>query len=366
MFINIEKDEVVSFFKDLFKKYDFNFYLVGGAIRDKILSLEPMDYDFAVEAEEENYFDIMDDLSKKLNIEFEFHKHYKTATFKYKDKRIDLAMSRREFYPIPASKPIVIPTNIHEDLKRRDFTINSLAYDLKDEILIDPFNGIEDIKDRRIKVLHDLSFRDDPSRIFRGIKYASRFNFYFEKKTFDLIKLALSNGYVNLLPGNRLRNEIIGTLQEKNINYTLSLFEELSLFNILIDSNLKLNLDFDMETFCNLEDEEKFIILFFNNDEKIILKTMEILNLSKNFILNCKFLKQVYKLIEGDVKDLYRYLILNKNRINNKVLYCLFSKNESIVNYIKNIDRVKINFKGLKVEEAVNYKIEKLLKFWGR
>lgn len=366
MNINIESDEIISYFKKLFDRYDFKFYLVGGAIRDKILSLEPMDYDFVVEAEEDDYFYILENLSKELNFDFKYHKHYRTAILQYKDKRIDLAMSRREFYPVPASKPIVFPTNIYEDLKRRDFTINSLAYDIKGKILIDPFNGLEDIKEKRIRVLHDLSFRDDPSRIFRGIKYASRFNFNFDKRTFDLIKLALSIGYVNLLPGNRLRNEIIAALQEKNIKYTLSILQELKLFNTLIGDDFKLNMNFDEEEFNNLKDEEKFIVLFYKNDEEIILKSMEILNLSNNFKLNCELLKQVDKLIGDNVKELYRYLIININKINKKVLYCLFSKHESITNYIRNIDGIKSDFKGLEKEDIVSYKIEKLLEFWGR
>ncbi|CCJ34411.1 hypothetical protein [Caloramator australicus] len=125
-------------------------------------------------------------------------------------------------------------------------------------------------------------------------------------------------------------------------------------------------MNFDEEEFNNLKDEEKFIVLFYKNDEEIILKSMEILNLSNNFKLNCELLKQVDKLIGDNVKELYRYLIININKINKKVLYCLFSKHESITNYIRNIDGIKSDFKGLEKEDIVSYKIEKLLEFWGR
>lgn len=146
----------------------------------------------------------------------------------------------------------------------------------------------------------------------------------------------------------------------------MSILQELKLFNTLIGDDFKLNMNFDEEEFNNLKDEEKFIVLFYKNDEEIILKSMEILNLSNNFKLNCELLKQVDKLIGDNVKELYRYLIININKINKKVLYCLFSKHESITNYIRNIDGIKSDFKGLEKEDIVSYKIEKLLEFWGR
>ena len=92
-------------------------------------------------------------------------------------------------YPFPGSLPNIKPSNIHEDLYRRDFTINAIALQLfpKPYKLIDPVNGIEELKNKRIKIIHEKSFQDDPTRIFRAIRYSSRFDFPIEQKTIDLI-----------------------------------------------------------------------------------------------------------------------------------------------------------------------------------
>ena len=128
-------------------------------------------------------------------------------------------MARVEYYEYPAALPTVKQSSVNSDLSRRDFTINSLAIKLNGEgafCLIDFFNGERDLKNKEIHVLHNLSFIDDPCRLFRAIKFEQRFSFKISKKTEELMRDAIKKALVTSLSGTRLLNEITLILKERD------------------------------------------------------------------------------------------------------------------------------------------------------
>ena len=158
-------------------------YLVGGAVRDLLLGRPKADVDLAVEGE-------VGALADRLGAIAAEHERFGTVKAEIDGHEVDLASLRTETYPHPGALPVVSRTgSIEEDLARRDFTINAMAIPLQGEPrLIDPHGGEGDLADGLLRVLHDRSFLDDPTRAIRAARYASRFGFRLEPKTDELIQ----------------------------------------------------------------------------------------------------------------------------------------------------------------------------------
>jgi tRNA nucleotidyltransferase (CCA-adding enzyme) len=140
--------------------------------------------------------------------------------------------ARRERYESPAALPLVEPSTIEDDLFRRDFTINAMAVALTGEsegTLVDPYDGRSDLEAKTIRVLHDGSFVDDPTRIFRALRYASRYGFELDEHTEALAREAIDEGLVGRLSGARLREELILLLDEPQAERSLAALERLGL-----------------------------------------------------------------------------------------------------------------------------------------
>lgn len=157
-------NKVVKNFMDILNRYKIQFYLVGGAVRDLIIGKEPIDYDFVAQLNRERHLEISQHISKQLNCELVYNKHYCTSKFIVDGNDIDFVMARKETYDKIAAIPKVEEGTLYDDLKRRDFTINTIAYDVLNNKYIDIFDGINDIKNKKVVVLHDNSFKDDPTR----------------------------------------------------------------------------------------------------------------------------------------------------------------------------------------------------------
>lgn len=192
-------------------------YLVGGCVRDLLLDEKNLDLDIVVEG---NGIKFAEELAGAFNTKLIRHKRFGTATLTLLNHRlkIDIATARREFYPQPAQLPVVEAGMLKDDLYRRDFTINAMALDINKDGrggLIDLFGGKEDLKDKKIRVLHDLSFIDDPTRILRGVRFEQRLNFRFEANTLTLLKKAVKLSMLEKVEPQRIRDEIILILKEK-------------------------------------------------------------------------------------------------------------------------------------------------------
>ena len=204
------------------KELDYQLYLVGGAVRDALLNVTTNDIDITVRGDAVSLAHIF---AKEATIT-SYHR-FGTATIAWRNNTIDLATIRQEAYPKPAALPVVQRSeDIYEDLKRRDFTINAVAFDLTgDKGLIDPHNGRSDIDKKLIRVLHDNSFVDDPTRIFRAARYATRLNFKIEEKTLALLKKNI--GTLKELSADRIYHELMVTLKEEKPENTLRMWQQL-------------------------------------------------------------------------------------------------------------------------------------------
>src|SRR5918994_4949551 len=152
-------------------------YLVGGAVRDLLLGEARADLDVAVEGE-------IGSLTEALGGELVEHERFATASVRVGGLHVDIARARAETYPSPGALPEVRPAPIADDLARRDFTINAMAVPLAGEPdLIDPHGGLADLREGLMRVLHELSFIDDPTRALRAARYAARLGFGLEPGT---------------------------------------------------------------------------------------------------------------------------------------------------------------------------------------
>lgn len=193
-------------------------YLVGGAVRDLLLRDHNLDIDLVVEGEGIPF-------CRELAAEFSGcrvrgHDKFGTAVLLFPDGfKIDIATARHEYYSSPGALPTVETSSIKRDLYRRDFTINTLAVNvtpLKFGQVTDFFGGARDIKERVIRVLHNLAFVEDPTRILRAVRFSSRFGFTIAKHTVTLMKGALRMRIFDKVEGKRILNELIHILHEKN------------------------------------------------------------------------------------------------------------------------------------------------------
>ena len=204
-------------------------YLIGGIVRDIILKQPNDDIDIVVEG---NGITFAKKLYADYGGELILHETFNTATWTNENGlEIDITSSRLEYYKRPAALPDVETSTLKEDLYRRDFTINAMAIYLNASIfgqLIDPFNGQLDLKEKKIKILHNLSFVEDPTRILRAIRFETRFNFSMDEQT---EKLSLESiDQIKDLSVNRIVTELEKMLQETNPVQSLNRLFELKFF----------------------------------------------------------------------------------------------------------------------------------------
>jgi tRNA nucleotidyltransferase (CCA-adding enzyme) len=190
-------------------------YLVGGTIRDILLGEQGYDVDIAVEGDAIAFAYA---LAKTLGGRATPHHKFGTAIVSYGEhERIDVVTTRTEFYDAPGALPTVERAGLREDLYRRDFTINAMAASLARADfgrLVDPFGGRADLEARVLRVLHNLSFIDDPTRIFRGIRYEARYGFRFDDHSARLVRGCIEMGLVGDLSSSRLRDELVALLED--------------------------------------------------------------------------------------------------------------------------------------------------------
>ncbi|MCL5123138.1 MAG: CBS domain-containing protein [Deltaproteobacteria bacterium] len=211
---------------------NYEVFLVGGAVRDLLLRNYNLDIDLVVEGDGILFSKALADSYENCRVRS--HEKFGTAVMLFDNGfKIDVATARHEYYESPGALPQVETSSIKRDLYRRDFTINTLAVclnPLRWGTLIDFFGGVRDIKERVIRVLHNLAFVEDPTRILRAIRFASRFNLNISKHTLTLIKGALKIRVFEKVEGKRLFNELLHILNERN---PLPAIEQMSAIGVL-------------------------------------------------------------------------------------------------------------------------------------
>ncbi|MEN3043244.1 MAG: CBS domain-containing protein [Fervidobacterium sp.] len=192
-------------------------YVVGGFVRDLLLNIENYDIDIVVEG---NGIEFAKYVATQLNAIVVPYEKFFTATIVFKDDfKIDIATARTEYYESPGELPQVDISTIRKDLYRRDFTINAMAIKLNPQefgVLYDFFNCQRDLEQGVIRVLHNLSFIEDPTRMIRAVRFEQRYGFHMEEHTLYLLKKNLEENYLERVSGSRIRQEIEKILEEKN------------------------------------------------------------------------------------------------------------------------------------------------------
>jgi len=340
----------------LAKKLGMRAYIVGGIVRDIILGRKNLDIDIIVEGDAIN---LAKQFAKEKGYSFHKFEEFLTANVKVSDSlKIDFATARKETYEYPGAYPKVEKATLREDLFRRDFTINTLAVDITHGsfgTLLDYFNGYKDIKDGVIRILHQLSFIEDPIRILRAVRFAGRFSFKIGKTTEKLLKVAVDQNLLEASPKGRINLELNLSLNEEKVIEILSLMDKYKILESLLpevnySEGKKLFLEktkdsiFLYEELFNKKVEKPPVyltaLLFDNPLAKEylkmyhfenVIKTLEIFNKIKNKIKPDLKKSQIYKLIKN-LPDEVKVLILS---------YTEEPISKKIVDTLKAIERKK-------------------------
>lgn len=194
---------------------DVKVYLVGGFVRDLFLGVPNFDVDLVVEGDAIVF---AQELAARLSLHVLSHKRFGTATLSgLHGFKADLASARKELYEQPAALPNVSKGLIHDDLERRDFTINAMAIGINTfdfGKVVDFCGGLDDLRRGVIRALHPLSFIDDPTRILRAVRFEQRFDFKIEPQTFRWIREACRSRMLHLVQKHRLRDELVLIFKE--------------------------------------------------------------------------------------------------------------------------------------------------------
>jgi len=219
---------------NLADRMGYHAYLVGGFVRDLLLRNENYDVDIVIEGDGILF---AEEMSRAFNVKVRQHKEFATAKVIYPDGfKIDIATARLEYYKAPAALPTVEHSSLKLDLHRRDFTMNTLAISLNKNTfgqLLDFFGAQRDIKEKAIRVLHSLSLVEDPTRVFRAIRFEVRFGFHIGKHTMNLIKNAVKMNFLSKIRGKRLWAELTLILLEDEPEKILKRLQEIDLLRFI-------------------------------------------------------------------------------------------------------------------------------------
>lgn len=280
--IHPEKLTLLSNIANLAESLSMSCYLVGGSVRDLLLGRPINDLDVIVEGDA---IALGKELVEAFGGKVTPHFKFRTAFWHVPNSEhvIDLITARIETYKKPGALPMVAPSTIEEDLRRRDFTINAMALRLDSKGMgevLDPLDGGTDLERGVIRVLHPNSFLDDPTRIFRAIRYEARYGFSIEPETLGLIN---SDAFdvLETLSGERLRNELDLILDEDeaakmllrvaNLGILKSIHPNMPKFNSDYADFLEMDIDLDIPAnrrvmgfilwFMDLSEEEIFLLV---------------------------------------------------------------------------------------------------------
>jgi len=209
-------------------------FVVGGFVRDLFLYRQDEDLDIVIEGEGIAF---ARKYAKLVGARVHTHEKFGTAVIIFPDGfKIDVASARMEYYKFPAALPVVEMSSIKLDLYRRDFTINTLAIQLNPDkfgTLIDFFAARKDIKEKIIRILHNLSFVEDPTRVFRAIRFEQRFEFTIGKLTAGLISNAVAMDFFRGLSGKRVFTELRLIMEEKNSASAIMRLNDFDLLKVI-------------------------------------------------------------------------------------------------------------------------------------
>ncbi len=215
---------------DLAQEAEVSIYLVGGPVRDALLGSPVADLDFSVQGDA---VAIAKRFAGETGGKITAHPQFGTSTVVADERRVDLVTARREEYPEPGSLPRVTAGSIEDDLARRDFTVNAMALRVwpAGRGILDPVSGLDDLESGIVRVLHSQSFVDDPTRMFRAVRYEQRFGFHIDDSTLHLMASAVDSGIMDSVSGDRWLHEVERVLEEAEPGRVLLRASELGLLS---------------------------------------------------------------------------------------------------------------------------------------
>ena len=349
-------------------------YLIGGIVRDILLDKPNNDIDIVAEG---NGIELANCMLETHGGEVVEHESFGTATWNTPTGlSIDMVSSRLEYYAQPGALPEVETSVLDDDLERRDFTINAMAIRLNAEAygeLIDPFGGQDDLRDKKIKILHNISFIEDPTRIFRGVRFEERFDFSMDEQT-EKLALESIDKVINLSP-QRINEEMIRLFTEgkpqhvirrlfelnvwqqfgvsdKQLDHSVAAAETLkSLYNEQIQNNANLKINENPSWF------NYFLLPFYFNDTLYAAEKFTLRKNRRKLLEEITLLKQHdewqmseqpgdYHLILHDYSDEAILFILVADQISHQqsIIDYLYSRNELTV-YMNGGDLMKAGLK---------------------
>lgn len=351
------------------KELEYKAYLVGGLVRDLILErdIKNIDIDIAIEG---NGINFAKELSKKYSTKLITYDIYGTAKIEIFDKNIDIATTRTEIYPYPASNPEVQFSSIYDDLSRRDFSVNALAVSLNiDDFgnVIDFFNGYQDIQLKTLKILHDKSFIDDPNRIFRAIRFEKKLGFCIDKNTYNLAIQAMETGLFDGFINYRIKEElkIILTNEYKPVESLKRLDELKALRCFGLELKFSKNLEQKLQQtykFIHILKKQIFIdewIVYISillnelqkdNFDKMIKTLMFNKNEEETIINTKKIITEINKYSWENISNSKIYYFCKKYSVETLIYAMVFSNDKylkkSIFKYLKKLKDIKLEING--------------------
>ena len=260
-------------------------YAVGGLVRDIILDRETLDIDILVEGDS---FTFSKQLQRYIGgVNFNYSRKFGTASFEVLENivnfesneplKIDVARTREERYSYPGAIPdITFTDSVIKDLSRRDFSANAIAMDLKSYQLIDPFNGVNDINNKSLKILHPKSISDDPTRIFRGVRFSLKFGFSLADETISSLQEAKKVGAFKNTDGDRILAELRLAAKEKFFfRYILNLDSLNVLFSVFPSLSVSRKLE-ELEKLDEESEPEKKLATFLSSFDDEVLKRLRV------------------------------------------------------------------------------------------
>lgn len=340
-------------FKEIFElcsktalKSGHKLYLIGGIVRDMLLNKRSLDIDITVEGDAIEFAHILEreGAAKILSI----HKSFGTVKIEIPIgttlEKIDFASTRSEKYPKKGHLPHVceIGCSLEKDVLRRDFTINSLAISLNQDSfanLIDYVHGFDDLKAKKVRILHDKSFIDDPTRIIRALKYSTRLGFELEENTLKLQQEYLNNIDYDMC-NKRIKNEIKKTFSDCRQG-AFDKFIEQGIYKLVVKKEIpKFNINIE-----NLINKYKpkhpwlvylGVIVIGENIDKLELTKSE-----KN-IIDC-----AKSLIDKNLKtDFQIYKAFSVQKIETLLILAVLGKKKEVLHYLNNLQKIRLHING--------------------
>ena len=230
--LSAEYMEIMEHAGKIASSMGYKIYAAGGIVRDLLLGMDCIDVDLVVEGDG---IELARALGRDYGATVRVHQIFYTAAVNFPNGlQVDVATARVEFYQYPAALPQIETSSLHQDLYRRDFTINAMAVSLNEGdfgYIVDFFGGREDLEQGLLRVLHNLSFVEDPTRILRGIRFEKRYNISLEPQTLKLAKEAVSSNMLDRVSKERVWEELKYILLEPRPGLVLSRLAELQLWD---------------------------------------------------------------------------------------------------------------------------------------